>query len=131
MSKNLLDLTSNIIETINLDIQKFIMHEEISYKDLEKLLIHFDIQRSAFSQNYILRFYASIAAQKLDEKRCQYPADWKEAFKERWFPKWLLKRYPVKYTYIEMKAVQLYPKIQLPNGYGPCIEVVKWNGFEE
>lgn len=27
----------------------------------------------------------------------RYPKDWKQAFKERWFPQWLLKRYPVEY----------------------------------
>jgi hypothetical protein len=33
----------------------------------------------------------------------QYPKDWWEAFKERWFPKWLLKRYPVRYRVVNMK----------------------------
>jgi hypothetical protein len=27
----------------------------------------------------------------------KYPADWWQAFKERWFPAWLIERYPVRY----------------------------------
>ena len=38
--------------------------------------------------------------------------DWKESFKERWFPEWLLQKYPVKYNYIKAKA--LYPLISVP-----------------
>jgi len=33
----------------------------------------------------------------------KYPKDWKEAFKERWFPKWLKHFYPVKYNIHEVK----------------------------
>ncbi len=32
----------------------------------------------------------------------KYPADWWEAFKERWFPKWALQRWPVKYKTISV-----------------------------
>ncbi len=32
-----------------------------------------------------------------------FPADWWEAVKERFFPEWLLKRYPVKYLTIKTK----------------------------
>ena len=28
----------------------------------------------------------------------KYPSDWKEAFKERFFPKWLLRKFPIHYT---------------------------------
>lgn len=39
----------------------------------------------------------------------KYPADWWQAFKERWFPKrWA----NVKYKKVDVKA--LYPKLQLP-----------------
>jgi hypothetical protein len=53
----------------------------------------------------------SLASEQLKEYR--YPSDWKQAFKERWFPKWLLKKYPVKYDVLIPKA--LYPDISLKN----------------
>jgi len=45
----------------------------------------------------------------------RYPADWWEAFKERWFPRWLLKRYPVKYHEETVEAREIYPTV------GPAI----------
>ncbi len=32
----------------------------------------------------------------------EYPEDWWQAFKERWFPAWILRRYPVKYRVIDI-----------------------------
>ena len=39
----------------------------------------------------------------------EFPEDWWQAFKERWFPQWLKKRYPVKYKLIVINARALYP----------------------
>jgi len=39
----------------------------------------------------------------------EFPEDWWQAFKERWFPQWLKKRYPVKYKQIVINARALYP----------------------
>lgn len=51
------------------------------------------------------------------QKTVKYPSDWRQAFKERWYPKWLLKKYPVKYTKIELVSQTLYPDYRpnLPN----------------
>ena len=42
----------------------------------------------------------------------QYPADWREAVKERWAPRWFLKRHPVRYSVVVLEAVALYPKFR-------------------
>lgn len=44
-----------------------------------------------------------------------YPADWWQAFKERWFPQWLLKRYPV--TRNRVWAIHKFPELNVPNEY--------------
>jgi hypothetical protein len=41
---------------------------------------------------------------------CSYPKDWWEAFKERWFPKFLLNRYPVEYEIKTFKR-EVYTRI--------------------
>ena len=56
-----------------------------------------------------------IWGQQLDEVDVKYPANWKEAFKEEYFPKSLLKRFPVKYTTKTIDVKVLYPKIALPD----------------
>lgn len=43
-----------------------------------------------------------------------YPADWKQAFKERWFPKWLCQKFPVKF--IKVDIARIYPELRgIPN----------------
>jgi hypothetical protein len=39
----------------------------------------------------------------------EYPRNWKQAFKERWFPKWMLKRWPVQTTKIILDVRAIYP----------------------
>jgi hypothetical protein len=62
------------------------------------------------SREMVFKLTAKIAGQQLPD--IKYPADWKQAFKERWFPQWLLKKYPVKYKQFEVKA--LYPYLAIP-----------------
>jgi hypothetical protein len=40
----------------------------------------------------------------------QWPTDWWQAFRERWFPQWWLKRHPVKYERIDVDK-QLYAAV--------------------
>lgn len=46
----------------------------------------------------------------------RYPATWRDAFKQRWLPKWLLARFPVVYREHEITLKTLYPhfRISLP-----------------
>jgi len=45
--------------------------------------------------------------------RVKWPADWLQAFKERWFPKFFLRKFPVNYKTVDVKAI--YPKCSLEN----------------
>jgi hypothetical protein len=52
----------------------------------------------------IIGLRAYIAALPFD-KICiyhKYPKDWWEALKERWFPEWAKKRWPVEYVVIDI-----------------------------
>ena len=70
---------------------------------------------SGFMANSIVtRFNALLTTQLLDEYTISYPCNWKEAFKERWFPQWWLKRYPVKYKIKTIIAKAIYPHIAFP-----------------
>ena len=51
-----------------------------------------------------------------------YPSDWWEAFKDRWFPRLLLRRFPVSRTTESFKASQLYPQLDLPSVMTPLVE---------
>ena len=53
----------------------------------------------------------AIWAEKESARRqtIKYPRDWWQAAKERWFPTWLLKRYPVDYHVVEIDVKAIYP----------------------
>ena len=66
-------------------------------------------------ERWIVKMTLDILKQDLDEISAHYPADWWQAFKERWFPALLLARWPVVYTWVMLSAWALYPKIALPD----------------
>jgi len=50
-----------------------------------------------------------------------YPKDWWEAFKERWFPRFILKKHPVKYKVFKISAKALYPEFKPVRGHGAIV----------
>ena len=56
-----------------------------------------------------------VESKNIQEKEVKYPADWWQALKEKWFPKWLLEKYPVEYMHHRLVAKCLYP------GFTPAI----------
>lgn len=48
------------------------------------------------------------------EEEISYPSDWWQAFKQRWFPKALLRRWPVRMRVVHVKLERLatYPKFK-------------------
>lgn len=58
-----------------------------------------------------IMFKCALLHQNIGNVR--WPCNWVQAFKERWFPLWLKKYFPVRYKTIEVSA--LYPYASLPN----------------
>ena len=52
-----------------------------------------------------------LLGEQIDKKEVSYPSNWKEAFKERWFPEWAKNKWPVCYTAHVMDAKALYPEL--------------------
>lgn len=56
--------------------------------------------------------YVWAESEHVRYQEIKYPRDWWQAFKERWFPKWLLTKYPVDY-YVTMISVDaIYPEFK-------------------
>ena len=47
-----------------------------------------------------------------DMQTYKWPKDWRQAFKERWFSKWMLKRWPVIYKTIKLTEVAGLKRMQ-------------------
>lgn len=62
-------------------------------------------KESDFENTLRLDLDAYVAKRLLERVIVEWPSDWWEAFKERWFPTWALRMWPVKY---ETRAIEAY-----------------------
>ncbi len=46
------------------------------------------------------------------ERDVTFPETWWQHFKQRWFPSWLLRRYPVRLTTVTVRAEALFPDLE-------------------
>lgn len=62
----------------------------------------------------------TIMGKKYEPIEICYPADWWQAFRERWFRgrlgRWWLRKYPVQKTTHRIIVEDLFPKIPVPDG---------------
>lgn len=64
-------------------------------------------------ESAVLQITTMVAGERV--KEIAYPLDWWQAFKERWFPKIILKRWPVRYH--RWKVDFLYPELEVRGGH--------------
>ena len=88
----------------------FIQHIDRHLVDQCTLAIHDDLLYCT-GQELAIRVNGFVFGEGLDVIRVKYPADWKQAVKERWAPKWLLRRWPVRYTTHSYDLEAIYPQI--------------------
>jgi hypothetical protein len=76
-----------------------------------------DILAEFLTDSLIVSIRCLIYGEELDSHKFYYPADWWQAFRVRWFPKWWLRRWPPKYREIDCHWKVLYPDFvpALPN----------------
>ena len=78
-------------------------------------------------RHFALSLRGYLWGEKTPEKTIRYPRDWWEALKERWFPQWALKRWPVRYATHHIQFNVMYPefKYALPKEE-KILELVEW-----
>ena len=67
-----------------------------------------------FAEGMTSRLIVMLAGEYIHTPAVKYPANWKEAFREQFFPHWLLKRFPIRYKHVVFRAEVVYPKVKLP-----------------
>lgn len=101
-----------VIERLKIGMQQTLSPEVFADADIEVL---FDLLRRQF----LVQARGFIWHKQIDRLDIKYPKNWKEAFKERWFPEWALERWPIKYTEHAYDVAALYPdlhkKYAIPN----------------
>jgi len=71
-----------------------------------------------------MRIIQMVYGRTMEEVKAEYPADWWEAFKERWFPAWAKKRWSVRWVRVRLEAKELYPKLSAPD-YQPQLQLYR------
>lgn len=96
---------------------KFYSGYTLNLKGILDSKVDFDYYLDNIGQQLVFTLKTEIYGKKLPDKEIKYPANWFQAVKERFGPKWLLKYFPVKYKIIVIDATVLYPdiNIKIPN----------------
>lgn len=88
----------------------------------EKMMEHFAVMPRVewlehvdfMSNDVALRVVQKVWGKEAERQECEYPTDWWQAFKARWFPRWARDRYPVRMVRVVMTARELYPGVSFP-----------------
>jgi hypothetical protein len=110
------------ITKIELEKIKFVAMQYISDEFANEFAISPQVEvtngLSWMLEKTVIRIRQDIFGRQLDKVEIRYPSDWWQAFKQRWFPEWLLKRYPVIEEIKIVDILALYPDINLPGHRG-------------
>jgi len=60
-----------------------------------------------------LKYMINIAT--MEDEVVKYPSDWWQWFKQRWFPAWALKMFPIKYAHVW--SIHKFPEVSIPNRF--------------
>lgn len=74
-----------------------------------------EIVVNQIAEELAVELHKILCGEVLEKATISYPKDWWEAVKERFFPLWLRRKFPVEYTVRTMEAIAVYPKISLKN----------------
>ena len=103
--------------TVTLEKMKLVLLRRISEEMIDTLANPVDVDwafEDWFTEDVTLRLKATVAGEHIETPAARYPKDWKEAVKERFFPRWALTRWPVRYTEKVFDARVVYPMVALP-----------------
>lgn len=83
------------------------------------------------AKQLVLTLQARIAREKVSYPTISYPANWWEALKDRFLPRWARKYVKVKYTEVRISAEVFYPMLSLPPGQAKFMDVYHLEDFAE
>lgn len=110
----------NDVNELQLEIFRAAAERVLSSRNLQEMGAGFNFNYAVdILENLVIHFTRDIASWKVCDQEIRYPKDWWQAFKERWFPRWLRRKFPVRWTTWSSKASILWPDIVIPNSGEP------------
>lgn len=80
---------------------------------LAALAVEPDVYYHYRCKDMVASLTAAVWGRRIDQKIIKYPANWVEAVKDRWFPKWAKDRWPVVYERHSWEAYHDYPSLAI------------------
>jgi len=77
----------------------------------------------------VITLHAHVFSRRVADTTVRYPATWWDALKARWFPAWVLRRWPVRETAVTFTAHHDYPLLKIAN-QGPQLRVMRYEHTE-
>lgn len=109
--------TESVAKQIVLERTNFYCQSELGGAILNGREVDLLRMLDAETHRMVIRMRGFLWGETVGEHVVSYPADWWQALKDRWFPWWLLRRYPVRRTSVRFDVKAVYPTLtfQLPN----------------
>ncbi len=70
------------------------------------------------AERFLIKLRALVTAEQIEDTEIAYPADWWQAVKQRFAPRWALRRWPVRMERYSFEAHRLYPRVSWPSEEG-------------
>lgn len=102
------------IESVVLNIVEQKVKTHIHDLDLDLNNLSVETRLDHVTRGMVVELCRRRARQELGEISFSVPKDWFQHFKKRFFPKWVLKKFPVKYQTIAVDAVAFYDRLAVP-----------------
>lgn len=102
----------NINPKLNYEAVELTKIKKAAQLCLSRKMIHdlkIDVDFDYYLDNCYIRTVKEMLALKAGDRIIRYPKNWKEAFRERWLPQWMKKRFPIKY--IEYDVLVVFPNL--------------------
>jgi hypothetical protein len=113
-----------VYNEVHLEQMKLVLASYITAELAEQFAIEPTVEINSMlkwhGDEIVLRVVQKIYGREMERIEVRYPADWWQALKERWFPPWAKRWWPVQETVIDLVARELYPRVALPD-HGPTI----------
>lgn len=109
------------MEVVRYSLERFGAYAVFSPVVLESLLL--ESIPGVVTDELAVRLMGVVAVWK-EERVLKVPADWWQAVKQRWFPKWALERWPVKMKVYD--AAVILPKVPVVRPEYHEIEFAVW-----
>lgn len=106
------------ISSVALQKFKFLLLQELDKGVLKDCKVDISDMVRFVANTFAIRVTKEVWGSEIDlRKSFSAPADWWEHFKLRWFPAWLLNKYPVKLMIETFTFREIYPDFnpKLPN----------------